>query len=537
MAKSTAKPATKPAAKPATKPAASGGLPSAARVTARAKKDPEFLKRALANAGLRGRITDTTLLNPAQRQARELHTRLTSPIVTGSKITGADLAHQAAAAGQVEFGPKEQDLKAQLLAQQQRSGDIDRWYGQYLAQVQNYAQGVGQAEDVATGQIAGLGAGVTGLGQETAQRIQQGANQDAAARGTTAQNIVPLADQGTVARQALVGSYVGQQAQRAAAEKDYAAGLAGPVAGAQRLGALTGQQRNIEAVRKKQSELTGLKSAANLKYRTTKTQQEFANQIALGTLDVSQSNALQNTPAAKAAAATTTANLGVDAANAKTAGIGLKTYQALPPADQVKAVAAGRKRTSATGAAADKPQTTGAFIGMTPAQIAKLPQAEIDKRTKRYYDLTHKPGGPGNTVLPSTQYERDFFNKYGIKPAGTPALNKARSDIAAAQTWLGKVGTKDTDGKPITTQSIVDALASGQSGSKTSAGIPKIDRAFIRAALDVIRYGGVTNPTAARLHHMGYSVNKLGLKPGKPKPPYRPPSSGPAARIPGLGGN
>jgi hypothetical protein len=370
-------------------------LPSAERVTARARKDPRFLARARKDPGLRSRLA-ADLLPKSQQQERTLQTRLNAPIVPGSKVTGRELAHRAREATTVEYAPLESELASQLKAAQQHQTDVGGWYDQYLAQIQGATQRVGAAQDQLVAGAQNLGTGIQGLGQ---QQTGQVLNQAAAASGQAgvpgaapSAALAQQANQAQVAREALVGSYLGQAQQQAASTKGLTEFVGGVVAPGQKAQALTTAQRAIDKLTTKAADLAREKGAYSQKQRADIRQQEVANVVALGGLANQNLTAAANTPAAKAAAAKTQAALDVDKQNATKVGVSLKTYQAMTPAQQRKLMASIDVKTSKL----DEPITdpNSPFVGKTPRQVAAMPTSQRESAIKRTYGLTH-PGKTG----------------------------------------------------------------------------------------------------------------------------------------------
>jgi hypothetical protein len=175
----------------------------------------------------------------------------------------------------------------------------------------------------------------------------------------------------------------------------------------------------------------------------------------------------------------------------------------LGPTARNKIITAAKKT---SGGASDTVYTSGPFAGRKKSEISALPDSE---RRKIVDDYNKKPGGKGKDVLPATKYERDFYNKYGVKPASTEGLNSAKTAISQAQTWIHNVLASNPK-MPLS--QIGQLLTTGQPKTKDGVAIPKQNALFVRVAMDIKQYGGITPGTADRLHRAGYAVAKLRLK-------------------------
>jgi hypothetical protein len=153
--------------------------------------------------------------------------------------------------------------------------------------------------------------------------------------------------------------------------------------------------------------------------------------------------------------------------------------------------------------------------GMTPKARQQLVDA---------YNRKHPAGGKG--ADPATQAAKDFYAKYGVKPVATAGINKAKNTVQNAATWLRRVQQSNPG---MSLGQIGQLLTTGQPASKGGQAVPKMDALFVRVAMDLQQYGGVTASTANRLHRAGYSVKTLGFKPA----PKAPASAG--SLVPGVG--
>jgi hypothetical protein len=483
------------------------------RVTARARKDPAFLKRALKIPGLRSKLADD-LLPASMQQTRGLNARLNNPIVAGSSITGRDLAHQATAATRVQYGPQEAQLTANLKDERQRLGDIGGWYNQYQAQVAQNAQQVAAAQDAATQQISALGQGVAGLGAQTLQSVA-GAQQAQQVPGQPAAPVAPdaaaTANQSTTARQMMVANLAAQAAQQGASAKTYASGVAGVVAPQERLGALINQQRNIRDVSDQQTALKAQEGAYSQKYRADTTQQEFANQLSRQTLKLNTTKAAADAAASSPQAQTAKAGLEVDQANAKTAGMTLKGYQSLSPAAQIKAVEDARKRAKTPVAKKDQTILTGPFTGLNPQAVAAMSPAQRDKRIKTYYSLTH--ADPRDKAAKELSSDAKFKKLYGVAPNSANQHREFRDDVAKVQSFISQNSLQGSRHDLANTLKAGGYILKDPSKPDKPANrltIPKFGETAISVALDLNNLHGISRGTANRLHHSGYKNSVLG---------------------------
>jgi len=347
------------------KPASTAQLPSAARVTARARKDPAFLQRALRNPGLRSRILDTALLPRDLQQQRELN----APIVPGSSMTGRDLARRAAAETTTAYAIPEAEYGQQLKAAQQHQADVGGWWDQYQAAINAGAEQVKAAQDQMVGGAQGVAQGVQGLGQAQIGGILGQAQATAAPGAPPTASLATEANRAQVARETLAGSYLGQAQQQAGASKGLAAYQAGVVAPGYKLQGLTQAQRDLDAVRDKQTALAVKKGADLLKTRADIRQQEIANTIAMQGLGIKAEAA--RTSAAAASPEAAAAKTGATAAATQAAKYGYTPHQwaLLGPDGRQKAI-----RSFAAKKGGDK--GPGDHYGYTDAQWAKMSAAE-----------------------------------------------------------------------------------------------------------------------------------------------------------------
>ena len=330
--------------------------PTAARVTARARRDRAFLKRALADPGLRSKITDASLLPASMRAQRALNVRLNAPIVPGSSTTERELARAAKAETTVRYAPLEAQQAQQLTDAQTFQRNIGDYYDQYLRQVAQHSANVNAQQQQATQAIQGQQQGVTGLAQADLTALGPGAPAQAS-----------LANQAAAVRQALVGSFVAQQAAQGAAASDYASGLANIVAPGQRLSAAQATQARVDAARAAQAATARERGAYDVSYRQQQRTAEAKNVLAQQTLAGNLSE--QQTQAQQRQQTITETHR---------ANVAREKGQAAARRDaRVKA------KTSAA-AAANKRSQSGPFAGMTQAQIDGMSDATAQAKIDAY---------------------------------------------------------------------------------------------------------------------------------------------------------
>lgn len=476
----------------------------------RAKKDPELLKRALANPGLRSKLP-ASMLSPEMRQTRQTNIRLRQPIVPGSSTTERDLAREAKAAGDVAYGSVEQQQQRTLAERTQERTDMGGWYDQYLAKIAEHNKNIGAIGQQAATAGQGLQQGVTGLGQAGLAQIQNPMNADAAARGATAGDLAPMQNQALAVRQALTGSFVAQQTAQNAAQQAYSDTLANVVAPGQKLGAMAQETGKIGQAREDITQTAKERGAAETKYRSERKADEakqiLAQQTLTGTLTDKQ----------------TQTDLEKQRIN--------ETVRA-NKADEAQAVTdAATKVAEDAATKVEKGQeiyTSGAFAGKSKDTIKGMTQAQRDKLVQTYNEKT---GGADKTT--GQKYREAFFGKYGVYPANTTEVSNATSEIRKATEWLKRLTAKNKDGKK-TSMSDAGRLLTVGGKTKDSKGnavtIPALRAVLIRAAMDQMQNDGMISAgTADRLHRAGFSVPGLGLSTGS-----APANPGPKPKNPGL---
>lgn len=387
-------------------------------LASRVASDPALLKRALANPGLRAKLPDK-YLTVAQRQTRATNARLAQPVTPGSTMTEGDLARAAKNATTVKYAPAEQQLGQNLTDANNAKTDTGHWFDDYLKALAQHNTNVQGFQGQASQQLTDLGKGVTGLAGAESSQMNAQANADASSRGATAADTSKLQSDAAAIRQALVGSFVAQQAQTGAANNTYADTLANVVGPGQKVTALTAAGRRIQAVKDKQTALKGEEGAFNQSYRDTGRQDEVKNTLARMTLAGTQANQAasqaatttrlqQSSPAGKAAAAAATTEAQIAAKH----GYSVHDWRMLGPDGRSAKIAADKKKP------ADTTYTSGPFAGRTKSEVDGMPTS---KRLRIVNDY-NKNKGPGGKP------------KAGPKPATGPgSVSSAAENKAVGQ--------------------------------------------------------------------------------------------------------
>jgi hypothetical protein len=509
------------------------------------------IQRLLGNPGTRHLLADR-FLTPGQQQTRKTNTFNAAPVVPGSTVTNKDLIGQRNAAAALKYGGAEAQAGRDIASRQAAVGQTGGYFDNYLAELRAHEANQAQINAQSQAATQGLAGSIQGLAQGDAGVVAQGNQSLQAATGAAPAAVTQDASNASMLRQALTASFGAMLAGQGANASGYADTLAHVVGPGQKLQGLTRAQGDVTKAQQARSDLAKEKGSFEQQFEDEFKQNEAKNvlagqiaqvntdqkqqaldiqrgnqKIAAAALDVNASNKQATTPEAKEAAKY---------------GRSLHDWRMLGPTGRqavkdAQAKKDARNKRAAKGPKAPDVITSGAFAGYTKDQVAKLPQSEKNRLLSDYNRTVH-PGAKGKNgkpVDPGTQYKRDFRAKYGVDPVGTPAINRAKSDISRAQTWLRQLGGP--------TNANGQLLSNGQAAGKNPDGsprpaVPKFDPLLVRVAMDIAQYGGILPGTADRLHHAGYSTKTLGLKPGrKPKPYTPPPANTPAGQIPGVGGN
>jgi hypothetical protein len=196
-------------------------MATAKKIVARAKSDPKFLAKALVTPRLRHKLP-TNMLTPELARKRRTAIRQRQPVVPGSPLTGRDLSRESKAAMRVKYAPLETKEHKQLDMARNQQRDVGGFYDAYLQAGRaargeradhRPAGGDGGPADAERGHRARAG-----RPHLTAEPGDAGAQ----ARGATAGDLSQMASNAAAVRQALVGSFVQQQAGQNAAASNYA---------------------------------------------------------------------------------------------------------------------------------------------------------------------------------------------------------------------------------------------------------------------------------------------------------------------------
>lgn len=409
------------------------------------------IKQLLSNPGTR-KLVPAADLPSSYRQQRQLNTRLNAPIVPGASTTNRDLAHQRNAAVDTQFGPNA------VGASQFREKQTNAWFDEYQRQLAQHRANVQGFGEQAQGQVANLG-NVQG---PAGSAPQDAGNQDVAAK---AQAI----------RSTLLGAQKGQLLGQGQAANTYADTLAHVVAPGQKVQALTQAAGATDALRQK---IGAFKTQFEGTAKTDEAKNVLAQQALTG-----------KTAAQQAQDAIDEARIGETTRHNKASESN---------------TAASRRATAQSKA------TAGDHYGYTNAQWATMDPAARRAAAKKWKATTGVPTKAGD---PATQDAKNFYAKYGVKPAATAAVGNAKSAISSASTWVNTVLKSNPKMGP---NALGQLLVQGQAGSskkgEESLAVPKQQALWVRVALDQrFNHGKITAATADRLHKAGYSVKTLGL--------------------------
>jgi hypothetical protein len=253
-------------------------------VADRARHDRAFLKKALANPGLRSKLDVLELPRDAPA-ARDEHAaeRADHPGLEHDRARPRE-RRQAATDCSVRPAGAFQ-LGQQLGIAQQTERDTGSFYDQYLADLAQHAANVAAFQQAPSRRWRRPRQGITGLSGAQGAALQQQANQAAAQQGVTpAGNLAPMLSDAAAIRQALIGSVPGS-AGDAGREREHVRGHAGERgragAEARRAGAGRGPHAGCAQA---DPDLKAEEGAFNQQFRDTRRQDEFKNVLAQQTL-------------------------------------------------------------------------------------------------------------------------------------------------------------------------------------------------------------------------------------------------------------
>jgi hypothetical protein len=482
-------------------------------VAARSRSDRAFLKKALADPGLRSKL-DASQLPAAMRRRRELNARLNAPITAGSSTTERDLAHAAQAATSVRYGPQERQIGEQIGIAQTTERDTGSFYDEYQRQLAAHAANVAAFQQGAQQALAQTAQGITGLSGAEGAAMQQQANAGAAQQGVAqAGNLMPDANAAAAVRQALIGSFQGQQALQGASANTYADTMANVVAPTQKLSARAQAAGKTRDLRKTLTDLRAEEGAFNQQFRDTRRQDEFKNVLAQQTLG---------------------ANVAQDAAQAATAATNAKTAQTRVTETTrhnrtAEQIARDRNKTAAKTARQKADLAAGKVnqYGYTDAAWRAMSTAQRQKVIK---DFKAKPKPKPGQRGAGPDWQTNAQQGQGA----SDALNLKDLANRAKQGTKFKPGPRDRPGTGT-------RLNRHQAAQKIQQSAKVRDPALLSAALDAAYDHHLSPETVRKLIAAGYKPSKIAQALGVPtrkgyKPPApKTPGQTAAGQIPGLG--
>jgi hypothetical protein len=377
----------------------------------RVKNDPALLRRVLKNPSLRSKLP-SKYLTPKQRQQRKTNARLRQPIVRGSSITERELAREARASMDVQFGGVEAQQKQALGESLGRERDVGSFYDNYLRQVAAHAQNVTNIGNTANTALTGMQGGLTGLSAANLTQLQNPAVASAQARGMQAGDLSQMASNAAAVRQGLVGSFIANQAGVNAANQIAASGTANVVAPGQKLQAGAMERAKTQQVRQAQLDTAKERGAADVAFRAGRRADEAKQVLAMQTLGANVAeNAADAALERRRIRETERSNRARERSTAKT-----QAQKDLEP--NKYGIPAGEWRTMSTGARqkvirdwerkssakTDKPKGKGpdwvtqAQSGAAMTQLTGLKDAATRAKTGLKFEPTGKEKGPGKRL-------------------------------------------------------------------------------------------------------------------------------------------
>jgi hypothetical protein len=381
--------------------------------------------------------------------------------------SGTQAYREATAAANSQFGP-------QLQAARQLQTNVEPWFHDYMARVAGYAQAAqSQANPV--------------LSQATA--YQQGAAAQAPPGLDPNSEAGQQAAQAASGRQALAQLGLDALNTQNTATQDLFKGQ-GAVAARELPGAMTAAaQRTAGAKSQRDSAVTTFLTGAR------QNAQNYA--IARGTLGL-------NTDKAAADAANTAASTAERTRHDKASETN---------------TAAGTKNQATQGYGPGRSgQNKYGFTYDEWTALSK--QQQNDWRSG-------KPKATKPTDQ-ATQFGKDFYAQYGVKPATTHQIAGARSDLQRVESYVRELSNSGND-----RNTVGQLLLQGgkvqvgtDHGKPVYKTYPAQDGLWLSTALDIAYNGFVSKAMQDRLHKAGFLVSQFGLptkapslpKPAKPKP-------------------
>jgi hypothetical protein len=449
--------------------------------------------------------TDPAGKKPAHTVTWAKHQVNAAPIVPGSSINNKTLGRQSRAAVTEKYGPAETAGRQAVTDATRHQGDLagpGGFYDQYLAQLAEHKKNVDAANTAAQGQVANLG-NITGPQvASTGDQANAGDEKNAAA-----------------VRSALLGALQGALVGQGAAASTYADTLAHVVGPGQKLTATENAGREITKAKGSLADLKREEGAYRTDFEDTARQNETKNVLsaqALG-LDAAKIAATSADKAAGRRAAARKENQSL-ITSGPFAGLTHQQVRSMNPTDKQTLKDASK--------APEKTITSGPFAGYTQSQIGRHSQTWVQRRLDAY-----QRGGGGKPTDQATQYAKDFYRQYGVKPASTSAISSAGDTLAQAKSTIRQIRQSNPG---MTRQQLGAALLTGQAavkddpstkGNEASSAIPKIRGLWVTVALDLAYNGYVSKVTADRLHKSGFLASQFDLPtkpPALPKAPKAP---------------
>lgn len=255
------------------------------------KKKGKINPKALRDPGARSKIPINQL--PARYKAMRLaNLQNKTPIAENSPYTYGMLRRDRSAAEQLEFAPKESELKSALLGSKQRQGAITSWFDNYRQQLGGAAAASNQFHQQAVADNQARAQQSEAQAAQRRQQQEQTMREDAAKRGMEAQ---PLQDdtQAAASRMALQNAFSGMLTNANAANQQYFAGRQG-VAGASQINERLRENQYAQGIEGKQQELAGLKGAWRTEFDNKARQREQEYGLARGALGIKDLTAKGN---------------------------------------------------------------------------------------------------------------------------------------------------------------------------------------------------------------------------------------------------
>jgi hypothetical protein len=469
--------------------------------------------RLLSNPGTRHLLADR-FLAPAQQQARKTNVFNAAPVVPGSSVTNKDLTGQRDAAAALKYGGAEAQAQRDIASRQAAVGQTGGFFDQYLADLRAHEANTAAINAQTQGAVQGLAGSIQGLGAQTGQNIAQGNQSLQAATGVAPASVTQDASNATMLRQALTASFGAMLAGQGANAQGYADTLAHVVGPGQKLQGVVRAQGDVTKAMQARSDLAKEKGSFEQQFEDEFKNNEAKNVLAGQIAGVKTQQEQEKIDIAKGLA-------GVTAIDKATRAQETARHNRAAEANTHRATTVSARNAATRRDAQNREiYTSGPFAGKSKNDIQgmspKARQQLVDK-----YNRTK-----GKAADPATQAAKDFQAKYGVKPVGTVQINNATDSISQAASWIRKVQQSNPG---MSLGQIGQLLSSGQAKSKDSVAIPKQNTLFVRVAMDLAQYGGITPATADRLHHAGYSVSALRLK-NAPKP-----STTAGQLVPGVG--